>query len=198
MLRVFLLIFGLSIWTSNAWAQGRTPTLGPDGTVGASLELRPAASRIADRLLPLLGVAGGVHLSPWVELAGEAVVALRRVRVSPDDSPDRSELTLGYGGVSLRYHLSPGSSASSWSGALLVGAGTARVRSTLVGQDVGTDNFFVVEPNVSYQRYFRPNVAGAVSGAYRFTPGFDPLPGLEAGSLRGFVLSLSVRFVRHP
>jgi hypothetical protein len=174
------------------------PSLGPDGAVGASLAVRPGASVIADRFVPLLGLEGGLRLSRSWEATAEGVLALRRIRVSPDDSPDRAELTLGYGGLGLRYHPGSGSGSNGLILGTLLGAGTARVSSALVNQEVGTDNFFVIEPSAAYQWYVRGPLIASIALGYRFTPGSDPLPSLPAGEIQGTVVSAAFRLVRNP
>lgn len=191
-----LLIVLLLGATTGAAQDG--PSLGPDGEVGASLGLLPGVSSVTDRLVPVLGVSASLHLSPSLEVGGAGTMALRRVRVSPDDSPDRAELTLGYGGVLLRYHGPPGSGSNGWSAGVLLGGGTARVQSALVGQEVGTDNFFVVEPSISYRWYLRSALTASLTAGYRFTPGSDALPEVAAGQLQGLILQGGLRLLRHP
>lgn len=196
--RFLIALIALSFSAGAVWAQSEAPRLGPDGSVGAGLSLRPGASWAADRLIPTLGLSGSLHLSPNWAVAGEGVLTLGRIRVSADDSPDRTDVSLSYGGLAVRYHLPPGISSNGWSASLLLGAGTARVRSALVGQEVGTDNFFIIEPGLSYHRMFRPYLGASVAAGYRFTPGSDPLPGLEAGDLQGTVLSVGMSLIRNP
>lgn len=196
-LAALLVLVGILGFSEALQAQ-QGPSLGPDGEVGASLALRSGASMVADRFMPLLGLEGGLRLSESVEATAEGVLALRRIRVSPDDSPDRVELTLGYGGVGIRYHPGSGSGSNGLSLGALLGAGTARVRSALVDQEIGTDNFFVVEPSAAYQWYVRGPLIASLAVGYRFTPGSDPLPSLPAGEIQGTVFSAALRLVRSP
>jgi hypothetical protein len=188
-------LLGLSAWELHAQSR---PSLGPDGEVGAVLSIRPTVSTAADRYVPILGLGFGLRLSPGLQVGGEGLMVLRGVRVSRDDSPDRTDLRFGYGGLSIRLRPVASPDLAGWHAGLLLGAGTARIRSSLVGAEVGTENFGVVEPILEYRIGVRENIAISLAGGYRFTPGFDPLPGVEAGKLSGTTLSLVMHLVRDP
>jgi hypothetical protein len=162
-----------------------------------AISLRPGASPVAGRTLPLVGIGGAVRLSPAMELGGEGVIGLGRLRVGDDDAPEPAELTLGYGGVILRYRLDAGASRGTTVG-ILLGAGTARLYSALVDAELGSENFFVVEPSLGYRFAFGSRLGGAAWGGYRLTPGAQPLPGMAADEYRGPVVSFSLSYVRDP
>ena len=184
-------MIGLLLPAVSAFGQA-PPSLGPDGEVGGAIWVRPALSSAVNSTLPVLGLGAALRLTPRFELGGEAVIGLHPVRVSPPASPDRSELSLGYAGVHLRVFATSGFLEDRLSGNLLAGAGTARIRSALVGTDVATDNFAVFEPSLSWRIRAPRGVQGSVGAGYRFTFGSDPLPGVDPGAIQGVVVSVAV------
>lgn len=187
----------LSLPTAHVLAQ-ESPGLGSDGSVGAIVSVRPTASQVADHFMPLLGLGFALRLTPNVEIGGDGFFSLRSVRVSPDNSPDRSELALGYGGVFLRY--GPGSESGNrgWNAGILAGTGTARIESALVDAELDADNFFVIEPSLEYRLPLTPRIGVAAGLSYRLTGGADPLPGVEASAIQGPSLSVAIQFIRDP
>lgn len=189
------IVLGLVAWDLSAQTQ---PALGSDGEVGAVFSLRSGVSTAADRVVPLLGMGFGLRLSSSFQLGGEGLMGLRTIRVSAEDSPDRSELTLGYGGVSLIYRFASDPGITGLHGGVLLGAGTARIRSSLADAEVGTDNFGIMEPFLEYRLRLRSPLGAAIGVGYRFTPGSDSLPGVPAGELSGPVLSIGLQLMRNP
>ncbi len=187
----------LLLTPGDAAAQS-VPGLGSDGEVGAVVSLRPTGSQVVDQFMPMLGLGMALRLSPSLEVGGEGFLGLRRVNVSPRGAAEQSELALGYGGLILRYGPERESGLDGWRAGLLVGAGTARVRSRLANAELDVDNFFVLEPSLEYRRGLRSNL-GVVAGAgYRTTLGADPLPGVDSEDIRGPTLHLGLNFVRDP
>lgn len=174
------------------------PALGPGNEVGAALSLRPAISHAAGKALSLLGVGAAIRVSPRMEVGGEGVFGFNQVRVSAFGSPDHLDLTLGYGGLHLRYHPDGLEGATGWSGGLLVGAGAARVHSALANAEVGSDNFAVIEASLSHLWRLGRGFRGGVAGAYRVVAALDPLPGMEDEGLSGLSLSLVLYLARDP
>ncbi len=175
-----------------------TPRLGSDGEVGAVASVRPVGSRVGEHVMPLVALGFALRVSSSLEIGGEGLLGLGRVRVSADDSPDRAELGLGYGGVSIRYGPGSGKGVSGLHGAVLLGAGTARVHSTLINAELDADNFFVVEPSLEYRIGIGRGLAAAAGVGYRFTPGAAALPRVPQGATSGPALSLVLHLVRNP
>jgi len=196
---VLVLLTGGALLLTPGDAAGQSvPGLGSDGEVGAVVSLRPTASEVASHFLPMLGLGMALRLSPSLEMGGEGFLGLRRIDVSPRGSTEQSELALGYGGLVLRYGPGRESGLEGWRAGLLVGAGTARVRSRLADTELDVDNFFVLEPSLEYRRSLRSSL-GIVAGAgYRTTLGANPLPGVEPDDIRGPTLHLGLNIVRDP
>ncbi len=179
-----------------------TPALGADGEVGWEVGVGLALSSASSKLLPLLNGSAAFRLSPRLSVGGVGSIPLRPVRVSPPESPERSELLFGYGGLLVRLGINAAPAGWMPVGSLLVGAGQARVRSTLVEGDLGADNVVVVEPGIA----FSPPISFPGDGmlapslvlGYRFVGGIDPLPGVNRARLGGPVFALTITLVRDP
>jgi hypothetical protein len=193
-----LLSFLLIACLTPAALPAQGPGLGPASEVGWAGGVRLGALHAVDRIVPMGALSGVFRLSPRFEVGGEGVLALRSVRVSPDGSPDRSELSLGYGGLLLRYGLPPGNAARGIRPAALIGAGRARVESPLVETDIGSENFLLIEPSVEVFLPFAPRFRPTLNAGYRMVLGADDLPGVRPAQLRGVTLSLTLNLVRDP
>jgi len=96
---------------------------------------------------------------------------------------------MGYGGLLFGYEALTWRAAS-LAGRLLLGAGHASVRAIPVGNELGADNFLVLEPEVMLR-------IGAVGLAhlgfavgYRMVLGVQDLPTLVAEDLEGVSLTI--------
>lgn len=175
-----------------------SPRLGPEGNVGAHMGAFLGVGTLKGILSPQLGGRIGVDLSPWLRVGGEGTVVLDAPRVLPEDTPDATELSLGYGGVFLE--LSPASvgSANLWSAGILLGAGTARIRSARLGSELDSRNFFLAEPSVARHLRLRGPLVGETRLAYRIPLNARPPLGVRPADLRGASLRITLYLVRSP
>jgi hypothetical protein len=172
----------------------RVPGLGADGWVGSVVSAGGGATLLAGSPLGLASARVQLQLSPSVRIGAEGVVSMGGVRTSPDTSPDRSEVRLGYGG--LRTDIRP--RGGSWSGSLLLAAAVARVRSPLLQADLASRNFLLVEPGVHRSfGHLGPLRLGA-SATARLPLGSPSLPGIRSGDLFGGTLGLNLEWIRAP
>ena len=180
-------------------AAGQTqPALGQDGEVGAALSVRTGVTWLSNRPLPIVAVAGTLRLSTTFELGGEGVVGVGAVRLSPADSPDRSKMETGYGGILVRWRPAGDAPGLRWAGGLLLGAGRAQIESPLTSAPVVSENYFLIEPRFDLLlSQDRPLRVYAETG-YRIALGADPLPGIRVTELRGPTLSLAAQYVLDP
>jgi hypothetical protein len=102
------------------------------------------------------------------------------------------ELGMGYGGLTLQYW-HPWIRGLAWEANLLLGAGHAEVRSPLTGNEVGSDNFSVVEPEVGLSLTTLPWLRVGGSLGYRMAWGVEDLPQVAVDDLRSLSLSLTLR-----
>lgn len=174
------------------------PGSGEQEQVGAALSLRAGLSWLSGKPLPIAALAGTVRLSTTFELGGEGVVGLRSVRLSPGDTQNQTEMETGYGGILLRWRPAGDMPGIRWTGALLLGAGAARVRSPLSNTPVITENYFLLEPRLHLGVAQNRPIRFHGDAGYRIALGADPLPGISATELRGATLSLALQYVHGP
>ena len=196
-----LLLVTVSLMVSTGALAGQDPAvpgLGPEGRVGAVVSLQATAMEVGDHVVPTVGLSLGIRVSGHLELAGEGAFGLRDVPVSSGEAQNRSELSLGYGGLSLRY--GPGARGTSAGpvGHILLGAGTSRLVSPLVGAELNSDNFRILEAGVAHRFPLPGPSAVSVGAGYRFTTSTTELPSIGNGPMRGPFASLSIVLLRGP
>lgn len=145
------------------------------------------------RLGPLAGetviLPGGallLRLTPHVAVGGGGWVSRSAVDLSAGTA-----LSFGYGGVVLRA-TRPRHSPFFLGGRLLLGAGSAVIRDTVVGVEVNADNVIVVEPTLAVHTRFFDRIEASASAGWRFTGGVERAAGLEASDLGGWTVGLSL------
>lgn len=187
----------LAGWPGRAEGQ-EGPGLGGDSEVGFAVSARLGVSWLGTRGLPIAGIAGTLRFSPTLEVGGEGVIGLAAIRISPKTAPVRSELTSGYGGILIRWRPAGDVSGARWGGSMLLGAGTARIRSPLQEGFIVTENYLLVEPRVELLARQDRTLRFSATAGYRITWGAEPLPGIGVRELRGFTLSAAIQLVRDP
>ena len=174
------------------------PRLGPEGSVGALVGASLGVGMLKGTLSPQLGGRVGVDLLSWLRAGGEGTVVLNAPRVLRDESPDATELRLGYGGVFLELSPTSVGSVSPWSAGILLGAGTARIRSASLGSELDSRNFFLAEPSVARHFRLRGPLVAETRLAYRLPLNARPLLGVRPADLRGGSLRLTLYLIRSP
>ncbi|TVP57431.1 MAG: hypothetical protein EA351_05880 [Gemmatimonadales bacterium] len=174
------------------------PALGADGVVAGEVRLAPSIGAVRGSGMPFLRATAAIHVSPWLSFGGEAAVPMGEVRTTAETSPDRSELTLRYGGIRVGVRRPSLGEADPWALSFLLGTGTARVTSSLLNTELGADNFLIFEPAVER----RVSTVGPVelrgAAAYRIPIGAEPLPGVRPSQLRGVSITLSLSLRKNP
>lgn len=174
------------------------PGLGADGEVGATLSARTGVTWLGSRILPIGALAATLRLSERLEVGGEAVIGLTAIRLSPTGSPDRSELTTGYGGLLLRWRPAGDAPGIRWGGSLQLGAGTARIRSPLSRAAIVTENYLLLEPRIGALLQQDRRIRFSGQAGYRITTGANGLPGIRVSELRGPSFTLGAQLVFDP
>jgi hypothetical protein len=194
------LVFGG--WLAGAQAgaaqSSPSPQLGPEGSVGAHVGASLGVGTLKGVISPQVGGRAGVDLLPWLRAGGEGNVVLNASRLARDESPHGTELTLGYGGVFLEMVRPSAGSSGPWSTGILVGAGTARIRSPSLGSELDSRNFFLLEPSVARRLRLRGPLVAEGRLAYRLPLGPEPMVGVRPGDLRGGSLRITLFLVRSP
>ena len=166
--------------------------------MGAALAVRSGVSWLSNEPLPIAALAGTLRLSTAFEVGGEGIFGLRRVRLTPEGPANGSEIGTGYGGILLRWRPAGDAPGIRWAGGLLLGAGTARIRSPLAGTPVITENYFVLEPRIQLGVAQDRRLRFHGEAAYRIALTADPPTGIGTAELRGATLSLAVQYVHDP
>ena len=174
------------------------PSLGDEGEVGAAVSLRAGVTWVSRRSLPIVGLGGTLRFSPSVELGGEAVLGIGAVRLPPEESPEGFEMENSYGGAILRWRPAGDMGGLRWGWGLLLGAGSARIRSRHSEGPLVSENYFLVEPRVDLLVRQDRSFRFMAEGGYRIPLDSDPLPGVQPSELRGPSFSVAVQYVRDP
>ena len=174
------------------------PSLGAEGVVAGEVRVSPSLGVVRGSGVPYIRATAALHVSPWLSLGGEAAIPLGEVRTTAGSSPDRSELRLRFGGVRLAMSRPGLGEGDPWAVSLLLGTGTARVFSSLLDTDLGSDNFLVVEPSLERRLTDLGPLQIGASAGYRIPLGADPLPGVRPAQLRGASFTLSAALRKDP
>jgi hypothetical protein len=103
------------------------------------------------------------------------------------------DLRLGYGGLVLDVDLARGRNIG-FRSSLLLGAGNAQVHAQPIGNQLGSDNFFVVEPRVGIRVPSNRRLRAELGAGYRIVKGVQDLPRLSGSDLRGWTVTMSISF----
>jgi len=102
---------------------------------------------------------------------------------------------MGFGGLAVEVDISS-RGVGTWSVAALVGGGNADASDPVVGIEVGSDNFFVVQSVVRLRRPLRGPLGIAGEVGYRRAFGVQDLSDVGSGSLSGATATVSLYALR--
>jgi hypothetical protein len=146
------------------------------------------ATRFAGDTRSMVGVKAAVVFSGGVEIGGVGIKLVEPVDISVG-AGGLVELRTGYGGVTFAKR---GLLGSRLGAGFFLGAGHAEIRALPVGNQLGSDNFFVFEPEVTLEFLSWNVLRSALGAGFRFVTGVDDLPTLSAADLRGFTVTLII------
>ncbi len=160
--------------------------------VAATAALLVKAGKIAQENRLYLGGWAGLQFAENLAVGGGGLALLNDVALAGSEGSTGFNLNLGYGGLFFRYW-EPVSEYLTGEVGLLLGAGHAEVRDQLSRAEVGSDNFFVTEAEISllYSPFYRTFLG--ISIGYRLTQGVEDLPRVSTSDLSAFTASLSLR-----
>jgi hypothetical protein len=141
-----------------------------------------------------------LHMGGWAGLVfggrlaigGAGFALLQDVELVSSEAGIGFDLGMGYGGLYLAYWQRISTRLWGQLG-ILAAAGHAEVRDRLVGREVGSENFPVVEPDLSAFFTVHPRVHVGASLGYRMAWGIDRLPTVSAEDMRTTTGTLSLR-----
>ena len=169
------------------------PLLGqaPDHRARASLEAGIRGSSLRGNTEALWGGVGLLRVHPRLFLGGGGWLLAGRSEILGASAGSDLELSFGYGGAVAEVLLHS-SERNQVSLRTLVGAGNARVLVPVVGPELGSDNFGIVEPEIMAALRLAGVVSLRASVSYRFAFAVEDLPQVVASDLRGPSIGFSV------
>jgi hypothetical protein len=122
---------------------GSTPPARTEAT--GSLLLKGGQVAGANRIF--LGGSIGLVFGGRFAIGGAGLALTENVELEGSENSTGFDLGMGYGGLTLQYW-HPLTQRLTGEAGLLIGAGHAQVRSLITGNEVGADNFAVMEPEI--------------------------------------------------
>lgn len=180
--------------------ESEPPTLfGSVKHVGGYGGLSVLYSRMAGSDGVLVGGEGALLVEHRLALGGAGYGWTREMRGPADLDGTPRDLEVAYGGFLMRYSILTGSLVYGSLGALIGGGSVILQRDTHDDvEDPGgdaTDEFFVVEPQLSVQINLMRWMRLGVQGGYRITSGVGRL-GYSESDINGFTLGGTLQFGR--
>ncbi len=170
------------------------PSLGSEGRVGASVALGTGITGLRGREVGIVSADAHLQLTPAIRVGLQGVRLSQGVLATSTDSPDQSRVRLAYAGAR-------GEVDTGWEGfhaGILLAGATARLKSSLLDQEIATRNFLMVEPQVRRTLLRVRGISAEAQAGYRIPLGAPSLPGVATADLRGPMLSVTGRWHRAP
>jgi hypothetical protein len=160
--------------------------------VGSTATLVAKAGTLADATRVHLGGWAGLVFGDHLILGGGGFALTDDVELPGSDGGSGFGLGMGYGGVMLKVrHPVPWNLTGELG--VLVGAGNARVRDILGGGELGSSNFFLLEPEIAVFRRLHSLFHVGVSIGYRKAWGIEDLPRVSEGDMNSFTGAISLQ-----
>ncbi len=186
----FLLVLLLLPPGPLAGQVGLQPSDGRRVSSAAAVQLK--GSRVAHQERLHVGGWAGLVFGGRLAVGGAGFALLRDVELVGPEAGIGFDLGMGYGGLYLAYWKELSARVTGQLG-FLAGAGHAELTDRLIGREVGSDNFPVVEPDLSLFFTIRPGVHIGASIGYRMAWSVDNLATVSAKDLRATTGTLSLR-----
>jgi hypothetical protein len=149
-------------------------------------------SEVAGQYRAHVGGWAGLVFGNRITVGGGGLAMLEDVELAAAQAGSGFDLGMGYGGLQIRLRQPLGMSFAVEGGALL-GAGHAEVRDLVQRRELGADNFYVIEPDISVFYSFLPGVHVGAAAGYRVVWGVEDLPRVAAEDLRGLTTALTLK-----
>jgi len=190
-MRYALVLCLLLVLPGPLWAQaGQDEATRTRAGAAAAVLLKGGAVAGSSRMM--IGGWGGLVFGDHFLLAGGGLGLSKDVEIPGSGLSTGFDLGMGYGGVFLKYweDLSGGFTAGA---GLFVGAGHAEVRGRLLGNELGADNFLVLEPEASLAYGLFRGISLEVAAGYRIATGVEDLPTVTESDFRALTGTLLLR-----
>jgi len=181
-----------SAWSMPSPAHAQSPGA-DDGGAMARIEAHAGLSGLRGSVAGMFGGAVLVGLGGRTWLGGAGYASAQVEYMVPGRGT--SQVRMGYGGLTVEFEVADRSEGT-WSAAALAGGGNADASDPLVGVEIGSDNFFVVQSVVRLRRPLRGPFGFAGEVGYRRAFGVQDIPGVDNGSLSGVTASVSIYALR--
>jgi hypothetical protein len=155
------------------------------GVAGATLGF----SRVAKSTEPLVGGWAGLAFGKAFAVGGFGLAMPGVVELEGGGLVQ--ELRFGYGGLMIDFR-PPGEGPILVGGRILLGAGNAQIRAQPIGNQIGSDNFIVLEPQALAEMPRNSLVRGTITAGYRLVLGVQDLPGLDKSDLANWSVMFSL------
>ena len=149
-------------------------------------------TQVADQSAWLVGGRLGLILQDHLVLGGAGMAMMGSVDVAGTSADTSFDLEMGYGGLLAGFTFGISERISGMV-AGTIGGGNARVYVPVSKAELGSRNFFLVEPEVSLRATLYRQLLAGVSVGYRLTQGVTDLPGVAPDDLEGFSLGILVQ-----
>lgn len=164
----------------------------PERRVSATGGVVLKASQIAEEYRLHFGGWAGLLFADNFAIGGGGFALVNDVEIAGSEGDTGNNLSMGYGGLIIRYR-EPINGPITGQVGLLLGAGHAEVRTQLAGVEVGSDNFLVSEGEIGVVYSLARDAHLGISLGYRLTAGVQDLPRVTASDINGFTGTLSLR-----
>jgi len=146
-------------------------------------------SEVAGEVTAFFGGEAFLGIGERFRIGGFGYGTLESTQLVGGPAPE--ELSMGYGGIFVGLTLAdPGLAVMD--GELLVGAGNAQVRAQPVGNQLGSDNYLVIEPRLTLELPRHLPLRGTLKAGYRFVTGVQDLPRVATGDLGSWTVALQI------
>jgi hypothetical protein len=190
--KTLLLALALALAPSGPLAAQAGRQLSDGQRVSAAAAGMLKTSRVAGVDRFHAGGWAGLVFGGRLAIGGAGFALLKDVELVGSEAGTGFDLGMGYGGLYLAYW-KPVSPRFTGQVGLLAGAGHAQVTDRLMGREVGSDNFPVLEPDLSLFFAFHPRIRLGASLAYRMAWDVENLPTASAKDMRAATATLSLR-----
>lgn len=160
-----------------------------DSRVAGALSVELIGTRLAGHSTVLVGGQVSVLVGSGISIGGFGYGMPESIRLVEGAVPE--DLRLGYGGLAIGLTLGSSRRVGVRS-SILVGAGNAQVHAQPIGNQLGSDNFLVIEPRLTLLAPTGSRLRGEAGFGYRVVKGVQDLPRLDVSDLRGWTLTLSL------